>query len=127
MARWGVSNHMNEVNSSAPGGPAARVQNPGANYVDKQLRVLSEKLEARGLDARLVTYPVNGVKGDHHDAVTITNPATPERGAMHVDSDGCVTWEYPGSLDAAGISKTADDVINALWASGMPCKPGQPS
>lgn len=116
---------MNEVHSSVPDGPAARVQNPDANYVDKQLRVLSEKLEARGLEARLVTYPVNGVKGEHYDAVTITNLAAPERGAMHVDSDGCVTWEYPGSLDAAGISKTADDAINALWATGMRCRPRQ--
>ena len=87
--------------------------------------MLSEKLQARGLDARLVTYPVNGVKGKHYDAVTVTNPAAPERGTMHIDSDGCVTWEHPGSLDAAGISTTADEATSALQAAGMQYRAGK--
>jgi hypothetical protein len=118
---------MNELNGSTPDSPAAPAQDPGADYLDRQLRALSEKLQARGLEARLVTYPVNGVKGEHYDAVTVTNPAAPERGIMHVESDGCVTWEYAGSLDAAGISKTADEATNALRATGVRYRPGQPS
>jgi hypothetical protein len=123
---WG-DNPMNELNGSTPDGRAASAQDPGADYAARQLRALCQKLQARGLDARLVTYLVNGVKGEQYDAVTVTNPAAPERGMMHVDSDGCVTWEYAGSLDAAGISKTADEATCALRATGMRCRPAQPS
>lgn len=118
---------MNEVNGSTPDSFAAPAQEPGADYLDRQLHALLEKLQARGLEAKLVTYPVNGVKSEHYDAVTVTNPAAPERGTMHVDSDGCVTWEYPGSLDAAGISETADEATNALRATGVRYRPQQPS
>jgi hypothetical protein len=118
---------MNELDGSTPDGPAATAQDRGAGYLDGQLRALSEKLQARGLEAELASYPVNGVRGEHYDAVRATNPAAPERGTIHVDSDGCVTWEYVGSLDAVGISRAADEATNVLRASGVCFRPGRPS
>lgn len=118
---------MSGLNGSKPDGPVMPGQSPGADYVDRQLRALSEKLQARGLEAMLVTYPVNGVKGEHYDAVKVTNPVAPERGTMQVESDGYVTWECFGSLDDAGVSKTADEATNVLRATGVRHRPGQPS
>lgn len=110
---------MKEVNGKGRDDRAALDPDLSADYLDGQLRALSEKLEARGLKAKLVTYPLDGVKGDHYDAVVVTNPDALERGTVHVDSDGCVTWECPGSMDVGGITKTADEVTNALWATGV--------
>jgi hypothetical protein len=119
---------MNEYNGSAPGIPPIPVcGGGGADYLDGRLRVLSEKLERRGLETRLVSYPVDGVKGEYYDAFLVANPASPERGEMHVEKDGCVTWEYPGSLDDAGINAIADEATNALRATGVPYRPGQSS
>jgi len=86
---------------------------------DQRLRVLAEKLEMRGLDSRLVSYPVEGVKGRHHDALSVTNSAAPERGMIHVEKDGSVTWVYSGKLDDAGISKILDEATNALRSTGL--------
>jgi hypothetical protein len=80
---------------------------------------LVEKLEMRGLNARLVSYPVEGVKGRHQDALSVTNTAAPERGLIHVEKDGSVTWIYSGNLDDAGISKILDEATNALRATGL--------
>jgi hypothetical protein len=118
---------MNEFNGGTRDIPAAPTQDDDADYVDSRLRALSEKLEGRGLEARLVTYPVDGVKSEHYDAVTVTNPAAPERGVIHVENDGCVAWEYSGSLHDAGISKIADEATNALRATGVRYRPGPPS
>jgi hypothetical protein len=115
---------MTEANGSASDDPAAAALH-AADNLDKQLSALSEKLRWRGLESELVTYPVKAVKGEHYDVVKVTNPAAPERGIMHIESDGCVTWEYSGSLDDAGISKIADEATNALRATGMPYRPGQ--
>jgi hypothetical protein len=115
---------MNESNGSTPGIPAAPSAGDGADYLDSGLRVLAEKLERRGLETQLVTYPVDGVKGEYYDALQVANPASPERGEIHVEKDGCVTWEYPGSLDDAGINKIADEAINALRATGVPRQAG---
>jgi hypothetical protein len=114
---------MSEVNNSTPDAPVTPSQDLSADYLDRQLRALSEILEARGLDAKLVTYPVKGVKGDHFGALMATNPAAPQRGTVHVGSDGCVIWEYSGSLDAAGIGKIADEATNALRGTGMRVRP----
>jgi hypothetical protein len=118
---------VNEVHSSTPDDGVAPGRDPSDYYVDGQLRALGEKLQARGLEARLVTYPFDGIKGDHYDAVVVTNPAAPERGTMHIYSDGCLTWECHGRLDPVGISKTADEATNALRAMGVRYRPRQPS
>ena len=85
------------------------------------------KLESRGLESRLVTYSGNGVQGSHRNAVNVTNPAAPERGMIHVEKNGLVTWEYSGTLDTAGISKILDDVTNILRTTGLRFRHGWPS
>jgi len=113
---------MSEHDGSTPGIPATRAQDD--DYLDSRLRALSEKLQRRGLRAQLVTYPVNGVKGEHYDAITVTNPASPERGSMQIELEGWVTWEYSGSLDNdAGIGNIAYEATSALRAAGVPCQP----
>jgi hypothetical protein len=78
--------------------------------------MLVSRLEGRGLDPRLVTYP-----GDDErvEQIVIVNPAARERGEVRVGDDGSVTWEYFGSLDEAGVSKILDEVTNALRAMGV--------
>jgi hypothetical protein len=118
---------MNEPNGRTPDITAVPALDNDAEYLDGRLRVLCQKLESRGLEPQLVSYPVSGVKGEHYDAVTVTNPAAPERGMMHVEKDGCVTWECSGSLDDAGIGKIADEATNALRATGLPYGHGRPT
>jgi hypothetical protein len=89
-----------------------------ADREDSMLRGLAEKLESRGLDASLVTYPVAGVKGKHFDAVIAVNPAAPERGRVHIQKKGLVLWECTGTLDEAGAGKILDDVTNVLRGRG---------
>jgi len=111
---------LNHPNDGAPGMPAGPCPDGCAECArDQRLRVLAEKLEIRGLNPRLVSYPVEGVKGRHHDALSVTNPAAPERGLIHVEKDGSVTWVYSGKLDDAGISKILDEATNALRATGL--------
>jgi hypothetical protein len=111
---------LNHVNDGLPGSSAAPCPDNCAECGgDQRLRVLAEKLEMRGLDSRLVSHPVEGVKGRHHDALSVTNAAAPERGMIHVEKDGSVTWVYSGELDDAGISKILDEATNALRASGL--------
>jgi hypothetical protein len=111
---------LNHVDDSAPGMPVAPCPDNCAECAgDQRLRVLAEKLEMRGLDSRLVSYPVEGAKGRHHDALSVTNAAAPERGLIHVEKDGSVTWVYPGKLDNAGISQILDEATNALRATGL--------
>jgi len=109
---------VNGLNNRADGA-AAPAPDLGSDYADRQLRALSEKLQGRGLEARLVTYPVDGLMGEHFDAVVVSNPAAPERGMMHFERSGCVSWEYEGRLDAVGIARAADEAINALRATGV--------
>lgn len=84
---------------------------------------LAGKLESRGLDSRLVTYP-----GDAHDddieEIVITNPAARERGEVRVGDDGSVTWEYFGKLDKVGAGEILDEVTNALRAAGVRVRQG---
>jgi hypothetical protein len=111
---------LNHVNEGVPGSSVAPCPDNCAECAsDQRLRVLAEKLEMRGLDSRLVSYPVEGVKGRHHDALSVTNTAAPERGMIHVEKDGSVTWVYSGKLDDAGISKILDEATNALRATGL--------
>jgi hypothetical protein len=118
---------VNGLKGSTRDGSAAPAPDFDADHADSQLRALSQKLQECGLEARLVSYAVDGVKGEHFDAVVASNRAAPERGMMHFESDGCVTWEYDGSLDAAGIGRAMDEAINALRATGVRSRPGPPS
>jgi hypothetical protein len=111
---------LNHINDGVPGSSVAPCPDNCAECAsDQRLRVLAEKLELRGLDSRLVSYPVEKVKGRHHDALSVTNTAIPERGMIHVEKDGSVTWVYSGKLDDAGFSKILDEATNALRATGM--------
>ncbi len=58
--------------------------------------------------------------GKHYDAMTVTNPAAPQRGTLHIDDDGSAAWEFPGTgLDDDGIGRLIDEAVNALRASRL--------
>lgn len=91
------------------------------------LRVLAKKLEGRGLASRLVDYPEEMHDGGEHvEEVVVVNPAARERGEVRVGDDGSVTWEYFGKLDEAGVEKILDEATNALRATGLRLRSGQP-
>jgi hypothetical protein len=115
---------MNELNSSTPGDPVAPDEDDNAEHLDGQIRKLSEKLRARGLETKLVSYMIDGARGKYYDAITVTNPSAPERGSMQIEKEGWMTWEYSGTVDDAGISKLADEATNTLRANGVPCRTG---
>jgi hypothetical protein len=112
---------MNEVNSSTPVAPD---EDGNDEYLDGQIRRLSETLRARGLETKLVSYMTDGIRSKYYDAITVTNPSAPERGSMQIEKEGWMTWEYSGTADDAGISKLADEAANALRANGVPCRAG---
>jgi hypothetical protein len=115
---------VNETNSSVPGGLVVPDDDDKAEYLDGQLRVLSQKLCAHGLKAQLVKYRIDGATSTYYDAIKVTNPGAPERGTMQIEKEGWVTWEFTGSVDDAGISKLTDEAINALRATGLPFAQG---
>jgi hypothetical protein len=82
-------------------------------------RLLVKKLESRGLDSRLVTYPSDADDDEHVEEIVIVNPAARERGEVRVGDDGSMTWEYFGRLDEAGVSRMVDEVTSALRATGV--------
>jgi hypothetical protein len=101
----------------APGTAGARGGRP--HCLNGELaEMLADRLEARGLEPRLVTYPGEG-DGERVEEVVIVNPAAPERGEVRVGDDGSVVWEYFGSLDKPGVAKILDVVTNALRATGV--------
>jgi hypothetical protein len=84
---------------------------------EQPLRLLAQKLRNHGLDARLTTC---GMEDGHCDSVTVTNPANPQRGSLHIDDDGRATWDFPGArLDDDGIGRMTDEAINCLRANGV--------
>jgi len=113
---------MNELNG-APGIPIAVGSDSNADELDSQLIELADKLQKRGMKAELVSYAVGGGKSEHYDAITVTNPASPERGSMQIEKEGWVTWEYSGNLaDDTGIGNLTDEAINILRPTGIPCQ-----
>jgi hypothetical protein len=115
---------MNEVNSSMPADPVVPDEDGNAEYLDGQIRKLSEKLRARGLQTKLVSYMTDGIRSKYYDAVTVTNPSAPERGSMQIEKEDWMTWEYSGTVDDAGISKLADEATSALRATGVSGRTG---
>jgi DNA-binding XRE family transcriptional regulator len=71
---------------------------------------LAETLEARGLRAQ----PVNSAPDPN--AITVTNPAAPERGMVHVAHDGLVRFPDPdaGTLNDASAATILDHVTKIL-------------
>lgn len=97
-----------------------RGQSGRAHCMNGELaRLLAKKLESRGLDFRLVTYPGDADDDEHIEEIVIVNPEARERGEVRVGDDGSVTWEYFGRLDQVGVSRIADEVTNALRATGV--------
>jgi hypothetical protein len=78
---------MDNLSSSVPGIPSSVQNGEGPN---SRLRVLAEMLRRRGLDARLASYPVDGVESGFTDALAVTNPGDPGRGIGYVEKDGCL-------------------------------------
>jgi anti-sigma regulatory factor (Ser/Thr protein kinase) len=95
--------------------PTGEPETGPSDSMDRRLRFLAETLQSRGLDCRLATYPVNGIKGKHFDKILVTNPAAPERGDVHIERDGLVAWEYFVKLNNdADASRVIDHVTSAL-------------
>lgn len=97
-----------------PGPPAVT----SAGDMDGRLRSLAEMLRQRGLHARLVSYLTDGVRNYHYDAITVTNPAAPERGSMQIEKEGVITWEDFGSPSEPGIAGIVSQAAGALLAAG---------
>jgi hypothetical protein len=109
---------VSQVNDSGP--RKVTEQNGRAHCMNGELaRMLVKKLEIRGLDSRLVTYPSDADDDEHVEEIVITNPAARERGEIRVGDDGSITWEYFGRLDETGVSNIVDDATNALRATGV--------
>jgi hypothetical protein len=87
------------------------------------LKLLAKKLESRGLDYQLVSYPGSASEDAPIEEIVITNSAARERGEIRICDDGGVTWEYFGTIDEAGINKILDDATNALRATGLRIRP----
>jgi hypothetical protein len=88
---------------------------PVGSDMDRLLGGFADKLRSRGLDCRLETYPVNGVKGRHFDKVFVSNPAASERGDVHIEKGGLIIWEFCVNLhDESDASALLDDVTNIL-------------
>ena len=99
----------------APGSAGAQGGRP--HCLNGELaEMLADRLEARGLEPRLVTYPGDG---ERVEEIVVVNPAAPERGEVRVGDDGSMVWEYFGSLDMPGVAKILDEVTNALRATGV--------
>jgi hypothetical protein len=113
----GAGFHANRADSgqSAVNATGAERASRSTGY-SAALRALAEQLESRGLAACLLTYPVMGAERPRFEAVTAINPRAADRGVVHVNGDGLVTWEYPGNLDEAGT--ILDNVTNVLRAVG---------
>jgi hypothetical protein len=99
--------------------PDAAAQEPGARpcsgcVPDRHLRVLAKNLESRLLRPRVSTRVAEGPGHVHAVTVTVTNPATPERGEFRIEHDGRVSWEFTTTIDDTGIRKVLRDVTNAL-------------
>jgi hypothetical protein len=107
---------LNQVNgSSAPPCPEDCTDCAG----EQRLFLLADRLRHRGLEVSFDTCD-SQTKDGHYDSVTVTNPSLPERGSLHIDSDGEVVWHRPGAkLDDDGIGRILDEAINALRANGM--------
>jgi hypothetical protein len=114
----GQSGDRGAPSSGGPRGGSAHCLN------GELAEMLVDRLEARGLEARLVTYP--GV-GERVEQIVIVNPAALERGEVRVGDDGSVVWEYFGSLDKPGVAKILDEVTNALRATGVRLVRNRPS
>jgi hypothetical protein len=109
---------VSQVDDSTSG----TVTGPGGrrHFMNGELaRVLVTRLESRGLDTRLVTYPLDAGDDEHVEEIVVTNPAAPERGEARVGDDASVTWEYFGRLDEAGVASIVDEVASALRAAGV--------
>jgi hypothetical protein len=104
--------------SGTPGSTGARGGRPHC-LNGKLAEMFVDRLEARGLKPRLVTYPGDGDDDERVEQIVIVNPAAPERGEVRVGDDGSVVWEYFASLDKPGVNSILDEVTNALRATGV--------
>lgn len=114
---------MNQTDDDGmPGMPAPQRPHGRAHCENGELiRKLGKKLESRGLDFQLVTYPDDSDGEDSQiEQIVVTNSRMPERGEVRVGDDGNVTWEFFRALDEAGVARIADEITNALRA---PCLP----
>jgi hypothetical protein len=111
---------VNQINDSAVGKDAPQGTDSRSHCENGELaQILGKKLESRGLDFELSTYPDGGREGEHVEEIVVINPRARERGEVRVGDDGSVTWEYFGKLDQAGAEKILDEITNALRATGL--------
>lgn len=114
---------MSEISAGTSEVPAAQAQGDRAHCENGELiRMLGKRLESRGLDFRLVTYPDDESPDSHIEEIVVTNPRAPERGEIRLTDDGSLTWEFCGRLDDDGAGRIMGEIINALRASGLPLR-----
>jgi DNA-binding XRE family transcriptional regulator len=90
--------------------PPATGNAAGAGHANSLLGGLAGKLQARGLRVQLVSSAA--------DAITVTNPAAPGRGTVHVGADGLVSWDSgAGTVNDAGAATILDHVTSVLRGS----------
>jgi hypothetical protein len=114
---------MSEFNGRPP--ETSAQENPGRRAHCENgdlMRNLGTKLESRGLDVRLVTYPDDESPDSPIEQIVVTNSRYPELGEVRVSDDGGLTWDYFGTLDEAGVGRIADEITNALRAPGLPVR-----
>lgn len=80
---------------------------------------LAEKLESRGLSARIITYSSEKPDDEVIEEIKVVNPAARERGVIRIGDDGAITWEFFGDLSEAGVGRLLDEATNALRATGV--------
>jgi hypothetical protein len=103
------------VNEPCPDVPPVNHIQPGGCAkcaTDQKLRLLKETLISHGLDVHGHRFPYD----EHLANISVINPNAPERGMLHIERDGCVRWDYDGSLDDAGIPKIVSEVVTILRA-----------
>lgn len=87
---------------------------------ERRLFLLAGKLNNVGLQCQFDTCDSKTRPG-HYDSVIAINPSLPERGALHIDSDGEIVWQYDiAKLDGDSIGKAVDEAINVLRPNGLP-------
>jgi hypothetical protein len=88
---------------------------------ERRLFTLASKLkDAVGLHSQFTTCD-SETRAGHHDSITVTNPEMPERGGLHIDSDGEFIWHFNGpKLTDAGMGQIVSEAAKLLQDRALP-------
>jgi DNA-binding XRE family transcriptional regulator len=115
----GTRLHMNQTEGGEPA-PAANGKVDHAGHVNGFIGSLAEKLETRGLRVQLLNTALDS------KAITVTSPAAPGWGTVHVGQDGLVRfWDSEADVPSdASFAKILDQVASVLRGSRPKREPG---